>query len=98
MERAWQQVRDEGIMFLGVNVGEDADTIFEFTGSYPVSFPLPMDLDGTVVKSYPVVGLPTTYVDRLRRVAAVRDANDERAHREQGVLEVIGLNDAPQSG
>jgi hypothetical protein len=43
-------------------------------------------------------GLPTTYVDRLRRVAAVRDANDERAHREQGVLEVIGLNDAPQSG
>jgi peroxiredoxin len=62
MERAWQQVKGEGIVVLGVNVGEDEDTIFAFTGSYPVSFPLPMDSDGTVIKSYPVVGLPTTYI------------------------------------
>ena len=62
MERAWQQVKDQDIMILGINVGEDADTIFEFTGSYPLSFPLLMDRDGTVVKSYPVMGLPTTYV------------------------------------
>ncbi len=62
MEGAWQKVKDQGIMILGINVGEDADTIFEFTGSYPLSFPLPMDRDGTVVTSYPVMGLPTTYV------------------------------------
>ena len=27
-----------------------------------MSFPLPMDLDGAVLKQYPVTGLPTTYI------------------------------------
>lgn len=62
LERLWQQVRDKGIVILAVNVGEDRDTIFEFMGQYPMSFPLPMDLKGEVVKSYPVTGLPTSYV------------------------------------
>jgi peroxiredoxin len=62
MERAWEQVRDEGIVILGINVGEDADTIFEFTGQYPVSFPLPMDRDSLVIQRYRVRGLPTTYI------------------------------------
>ena len=62
MERLWQKVKGKGIMVLGVNVGEDADIIFEFTGQYPVSFALPMDIDGKVIASYPVRGLPTTYI------------------------------------
>ena len=62
MERLWQKVKDKGIVVLGVNVGENADIIFEFTGQYPVSFPLPMDIDGKVIESYPVRGLPTTYI------------------------------------
>ena len=62
MESAWQMLEGKGVMFLGVNVGEDEDTIFEFTGEYPLSFPLPMDRDGSVIKAYDVVGLPTTYV------------------------------------
>ena len=45
-----------------MNVGENQDTIFEFMGQYPMSFPLPMDLDGEVVKAYPVTGLPTSYI------------------------------------
>ncbi len=62
MERLWGKVKDKGIVILAVNVGEDADTIFEFTGHYPVSFPLPMDQDGKVIADYPVKGLPTTYI------------------------------------
>jgi peroxiredoxin len=62
MERAWQAVRDEGIVLMGVNVGEDVDTVFEFTAHYPVSFPLPLDREGRVVEDYPVTGLPTTYI------------------------------------
>ena len=62
MERLWQKVKDKNIVIWGVNVGEDADTIFEFTGTYPVSFPLPMDIDGKVIEQYPIKGLPTTYV------------------------------------
>jgi peroxiredoxin len=63
MERAWKKVKDDNdIAILAINVGEDADTIFEFMGHYPVTFPLLMDIDGNVVKQYPVRGLPTTYI------------------------------------
>jgi peroxiredoxin len=62
MNRMWQKVKDKGVQVLAIDVGEDADTIFEFIGSYPVSFPLLMDLDGSVIKQYPVTGLPTSYI------------------------------------
>ena len=62
MERAYEQLKKEGIEILAINVGEDADTIFTFTADYPVTFPLLMDLDSSVINDYPVVGLPTTYV------------------------------------
>lgn len=75
MERAWQIIKDKDIIILAVNVGEDADTIFEFTGQYPVTFPLPMDINGEVIKQYPVRGLPTTYII---------DPNGKATHRAVG--------------
>ena len=62
MERAHQKLKDEKIVLLAVNVGEDEESVFAFTGQYPVTFPLLLDRDGTVVKQYPVIGLPTTFV------------------------------------
>lgn len=62
MERAWQKLKNSNIVFLAINVGETEDEIFPFLASYPVSFPLPMDINGELVKQYPVVGLPTTYI------------------------------------
>lgn len=62
MERAWQQLKDKNVVMLAINIGEDADTIFTFTADYSVTFPLLMDQDSKVIKRYPVVGLPTTYI------------------------------------
>ena len=62
MQRGWEKVRDEDIVFLGVNVGEDADTVFLFLADYSVDFPLLLDKDATVIEQYPVTGLPTTYI------------------------------------
>ena len=62
MERLHQMVSDEPIAVVAINVGEDEDTIFRFTGDYPVSFPLLMDREGRIVEDYPVIGLPTTYI------------------------------------
>lgn len=81
MERLWQKVKEKNIVVLGINVGEDADTIFEFNGQYPVSFPLPMDRDGKVIASYPVRGLPTTYIidpqgRAVRRAVGSREWDD----------------------
>ena len=62
MERARKKLLNDDVVILAVNVGEDEDTIFNFTGDYPVEFPLLMDTQGKVIKSYPVMALPTTYI------------------------------------
>ena len=62
MQRAWEQLRDEGILMWGINVGEDEDTIFQFTADYPVDFPLLLDIHSGVTARWPVRGLPTTFV------------------------------------
>jgi peroxiredoxin len=62
MERARRKLEGQGVVILGVNVGEDEATVFAFTGRYPVKFPLLLDRDGAVIARYPVIGLPTTYI------------------------------------
>jgi len=62
MEKAYQKLKTKDVVMLGINVGEDADTIFSFTADYPVTFPLLMDKDSKVIQAYPVIGLPTTFV------------------------------------
>lgn len=70
MDRAWAMLKEEDTQMLAVNVGEDEDTIFQFTANYPVEFPLVMDRDSKVVEEWPVRGLPTTFVvDREGRLA-----------------------------
>lgn len=92
MERARKKVAGEDIVILAVNVGEDADTIFEFTGHYPVEFPLLMDRDGKVIQQYPVTGLPTTYIINpagqvTHRAVGARDwDNDSLVNQLRGLL------------
>jgi peroxiredoxin len=62
MNRAWQQLRQEDVIMLAVNMGEDEDTIFVFTADYQAEFPLLLDRDGAVTAQWPVKGLPTTYI------------------------------------
>lgn len=62
MQRAHEEVADEGIAVIAINVGEDAETVNQFLAEMPIDFPIPLDLDSAVVQSYPVKGLPTTFV------------------------------------
>ena len=62
MERAHKKVQGEKIALLAVNVGESEEQVFEFTGRYPVTFPLLLDEEGKVIRLYPVIGLPTTFI------------------------------------
>lgn len=62
MQTAWLQTKDRGVVILAINVGEDEDTIFTFTGDYPVEFPLLLDKDSKVIRQWSVRGLPTTYI------------------------------------
>ena len=53
---------------IAVNVGEDPETAFPFTGSTP--FPVVYDSEAKVVAAWSVRGLPTTFlVDRQGSLA-----------------------------
>ena len=62
MNRAWAKIRDQGIVMIAVNVGENEDTIFRFTGDYPIDFLLLLDRTGDTINRWPIRGLPTTFV------------------------------------
>ena len=69
MNRAWKKIKDEGIVMLAVDVGEDEDTVFTFMADYPIDFTVLLDSSGDVSARWPVVGLPTTFVlDRKGRL------------------------------
>ena len=83
MDQAYQILKQKGGVMLAINVGEDADTVFNFTADYPVTFPLLLDKDATVIKQYPVVGLPTSYIidpqgHIVYRVLGTRDWTDKK--------------------
>jgi peroxiredoxin len=62
MQRGWEAVREEGIAMLAINVGEDEDKVFAFLANYALDFPILFDHDSSVLKAWPVKGLPTTLV------------------------------------
>jgi len=69
MNRAWKKVKNEGIVMLAVDVGEDEDTVFTFMADYPIDFTVLRDSSGDVSARWPLLALPTTLVlDREGRL------------------------------
>ncbi|MFB1488155.1 MULTISPECIES: TlpA family protein disulfide reductase [unclassified Thiocapsa] len=64
MERLYQQFNARGLSVLAVDVGEDMDTVFAFTGQLDPAptFPLLLDIDSRAAQDWNVKGLPTSFV------------------------------------
>jgi thiol-disulfide isomerase/thioredoxin len=64
LERLRQRLENKGLAVLAVDVGEDVDTVFSFTGQLDPApaFPLLLDQDSAVMQGWKVRGLPTTFV------------------------------------
>jgi thiol-disulfide isomerase/thioredoxin len=64
LERLRQRLADKGLAAVAVDVGEDADTVFSFTGQLEPApaFPLLLDKDSAAMQRWKVKGLPTTFV------------------------------------
>jgi thiol-disulfide isomerase/thioredoxin len=72
LQRLWEkQGGKTGLRIVAVNVGEDADTVHGFAGTMDTapSFTIVFDKDSTVMRSWPIKGLPTTFLlDRKGRI------------------------------
>lgn len=62
MNRAWNKIKDEGIAMIAVNVAEDRESVESFLQAVPVDFPVLLDTDSQTAESWPVRGLPMTFV------------------------------------
>jgi len=64
LERLRRHLGAQGLEVVAVDVGEDADTVFSFTGQLEPapSFPLLLDRDSAAMQLWKVKGLPTTFV------------------------------------
>ena len=72
IERLSLLLKSADFEILAVNVAENLDTVFSFTGTLePVpTFPIVFDRDSSVLKAWPVRGLPTSFVlDKQGRIA-----------------------------
>ena len=71
-----------------INMGEDEDTIFIFSADYPTDFPVLTDQSGDVIASWPVKGLPTTFVIAPDSRIAYR-AIGSREWDDKGLLDAV---------
>ena len=64
LERLSHALKDTSFEILAVNVAENLETVFSFTGTLePMpTFPILFDTDSKVLKAWPVMGLPTTFI------------------------------------
>ena len=72
LERLQRKLGARSFVVLAVNVGETVDMIFPFLGTLDTqpTFPILLDQDSKVLKSWPVKGLPTTFIlDRSGRLS-----------------------------
>ena len=59
-ERLHQDFAAQGLTVLGINFREEAQTIQRYATSLGLTFPLMLDPQGEIFRSYGVIGLPTT--------------------------------------
>ena len=90
MQTLWQQLVGDRFELVAINVGEDDDLVFAFANELeePLTFPIVLDTDSKVVRSYSVIGLPTSFiVDKQGRM--VYQITGSRDWTSAEVLEVL---------
>ena len=60
-ERTWRAHRDDGIVFVGVNIQDTDEAAAEYAREFGLTFVNGRDLDGGITIDYGVTGLPVTF-------------------------------------
>jgi peroxiredoxin len=65
VDKYYRQLKKEGFLVLAVNVKQSAEVALAFIAQLDVTFPVPLDQDGTLAKRYGVYAIPTNFlIDR----------------------------------
>jgi cytochrome c biogenesis protein CcmG/thiol:disulfide interchange protein DsbE len=71
LEQQWQQVRAQGVIFLGIDFQDSLSGAQRFIQQYTVTYPNVLDATGTTTLAYGVTGLPETlFINRQGTVVS----------------------------
>lgn len=91
MQRLVEQYADEGLIIVGIDVGEGADSVGAFVDELGVRYPIVLDFDSAIFNRYsPLFGVPRHYfVDRGGTIAAARIGELRPAEMEPLITELL---------
>jgi cytochrome c biogenesis protein CcmG, thiol:disulfide interchange protein DsbE len=61
LERTWRRYKDDGVMFVGVNIKDAESDARAFIDEFDITYPVVRDLDQRLTRSFGVRGLPETF-------------------------------------
>ncbi|MGH2825990.1 MAG: TlpA family protein disulfide reductase [Actinomycetota bacterium] len=61
LENVWRSYRDQGVMFLGVNIKDAQKDAKRFVDEFGITYPQVRDLEQSLTKDFGVKGLPETF-------------------------------------
>jgi cytochrome c biogenesis protein CcmG/thiol:disulfide interchange protein DsbE len=61
LERTWRAYREQGVVFLGVNVKDAESDARRFVEEFDITYPTVRDLDQSLTRDFGVKGLPETF-------------------------------------
>jgi predicted DsbA family dithiol-disulfide isomerase len=95
LDKLFSEFKDQGLIVLGLNAGEDRETVENFLKTAKVAYPLALTNDTNLVPAYEVSAFPTyVLVDRAANIAGYQVGSEgEEALRE--MLKKADLKRAP---
>ncbi|HYG57970.1 MAG TPA: redoxin domain-containing protein [Symbiobacteriaceae bacterium] len=90
-EVMYQQYREQGLVVLGINVGEPRVTVADFRQQVGVTFPILTDVHEDAQSAYKILPLPATFfVDRSGTIRSIYQYQMSRSQMETEVLRLLG--------
>jgi peroxiredoxin len=62
LQQVYDEWQERGLVLLAIHIGESAEEAASFVEEYSLSFPVLLDIDGTVAAQYGVQNIPTTFL------------------------------------
>ena len=61
LEKTWRAYRDQGVVFLGVNIKDAESDARRFVEEFDITYPIVRDLEQSLTRDFGVKGLPETF-------------------------------------
>ena len=61
LQQAWEEYRDQGVLFVGVNFQDDSPTARQHVSHFGITYPNIEDSGGLISIDYGVIGIPVTF-------------------------------------